>query len=73
MRYQVKLISREKLAAEIALFRVEKPQGFQFLPGQYCLVSVPPMGFQDDRGLRRPLSIASSPLEKEPLVRDETE
>jgi len=67
MSYQVKLISREKLTAEIALFRVEKPQGFQFLPGQYCLVSVPPTGFQDDRGLRRPLSIASSPLEKELL------
>jgi len=67
MGYQVKLISRERLAAEIALFHLEKPQGLQFLAGQSCLVSVPPLGFQDDRGLRRPLSIASSPLEKELL------
>jgi len=67
MAFQTKLVSREKMASEIALFRVEKPQGFQFQPGQYCLVTVPAMGFEDERGLRRPLSIASSPLESELL------
>jgi ferredoxin-NADP reductase len=67
MDYQAKFIGREKLAAEVTVFHIEKPEGFQFLAGQYCLVSVPDMGFQDDRGLRRPFSICSSPLEKELL------
>ena len=67
MDYTAKFIGREKLAAEVTLFHIEKPEGFQFLAGQYCLVSVPDMGFQDDRGLRRPFSISSSPLEKELL------
>ncbi len=67
MDYQAKFIGREKLASEVTVFHIEKPEGFRFLAGQYCLVSVPDMGFQDDRGLRRPLSISSSPLEKELL------
>ena len=37
------------------------------MPGQWCFISVPDLGFQDERGLKRPLSIASSPLEKELL------
>ncbi len=64
MGYNAKMIGREKLAANVAVFRLEKPQGFRFLAGQYCLLSVPDLGFRDDRGLRRPLSIASSPLER---------
>jgi ferredoxin-NADP reductase len=67
MEYAAKFVGRQKLAADVTLFRVEKPEGFQFLAGQYCLLSVPDMGFRDDRGLRRPFSIASSPLEKDLL------
>jgi ferredoxin-NADP reductase len=67
MNYTAKFIGREKLAAEVTLFRIEKPEGFRFLAGQYCLVSVPDIGFQDDRGLRRTFSISSSPLDKELL------
>lgn len=67
MDYKAKFIGREKLAAEVTVFHIEKPEGFRFLAGQYCLVSVPDIGFQDDRGLRRPFSISSSPLEKELL------
>ena len=67
MDYKAKFIGREKLAAEVTVFHIEKPDGFRFLAGQYCLISVPDMGFQDDRGLRRPFSISSSPLEKELL------
>lgn len=67
MDYKATFIGREKLAAEVTVFHIEKPDGFRFLAGQYCLVSVPDMGFQDDRGLRRPFSIGSSPLEKELL------
>ena len=67
MAFRAKLISRDRLAADVCVFRLEKPEGFRFLAGQYCLFSVPDMGFQDDRGLRRPFSIASSPLERELL------
>jgi len=65
MDREVKLIGRERLAGDVAIFRFEKPGDFHFLAGQWCFVSVPPAGYQDERGLRRPLSIASSPLEKE--------
>ncbi len=67
MDYQAKFIGREKLANEVTVLHIEKPEGFRFLAGQYCLVSVPDIGFQDDRGLRRAFSIGSSPLEKELL------
>ena len=65
MAFRAKLISRERLAADVCVFRLEKPEGFRFLAGQYSVLSVPDAGFRDDRGLRRALSIASSPLEKE--------
>jgi ferredoxin-NADP reductase len=67
MDYKATFIGREKLAAEVTVFHIEKPEGFRFLAGQYCLVSVPDIGFQDNRGLRRPFSISSSPLEEELL------
>jgi len=67
MDYQAKLIDRERLAGGVAVLRFEKPDGFQFTAGQWCLLTVPAAGLVDDRGLRRPLSIASSPLEKELL------
>ena len=65
MNYEAKLLSRERLTGDVAIFRFEKPEGFQFSAGQWCFLSVPPIGHQDDKGLRRPLSIASSPLEEE--------
>ena len=65
MNYEAKFLGREKLAGDVAIFRFEKPEGFRFTAGQWCFLSVPPSGHQDDKGLRRPLSIASSPLEKE--------
>jgi ferredoxin-NADP reductase len=65
MDYEVKLKGRERLAGDVAVFRFEKPEGFGFIAGQWCFLSVPPSGHEDDRGLRRPLSIASSPTEKD--------
>ena len=46
-------------------FLFEKPEGFEFRAGQFCLINVPDIGFRDEGGLRKPLSIASSPIEKE--------
>jgi ferredoxin-NADP reductase len=67
MDYHAKFVDRKGLAGDVSIFRFEKPEGFQFVAGQWCFLSVPPVGFEDNRGLRRPLSIASSPLEKELL------
>ena len=67
MNYNAEFLGLEKLAAGIVSFRLEKPEGFSYRAGQYCLLTVPDIGYQDERGLRRPLSIASSPLEKELL------
>ena len=67
MNYEAKLIGREELGGGMAIFRFEKPEGFRFSAGQWCFISVPAGGLEDDRGLRRPLSIASSPLEKDLL------
>jgi ferredoxin-NADP reductase len=65
MNYEARFLSRERLAGDVAVFRFGKPEGFNFSAGQWCFVSVPPAGHEDDRGLRRPLSIASSPMEEE--------
>jgi ferredoxin-NADP reductase len=58
------MLDREIMAGQMMAFRVTRPEGFNFLAGQFCLITVPDTGFQDAAGLRRPLSIASSPLEK---------
>jgi ferredoxin-NADP reductase len=65
MAYSSKLLERTKLAGDVAVVRLEKPEGFEFIAGQWCFMGLPDLGFQDERGLRRPFSIASSPLDKE--------
>jgi len=67
MAYSSKLLERTKLAGDVAVLRLEKPEGFTFMAGQWCFVTAPDMGVQDERGLKRPLSIASSPLESDLL------
>jgi len=67
MHYAVKLISSEEIAKDIMVFQFEKPAGYRFTAGQFCFLNLPDMGFNDERGLRRHLSIASSPLENELL------
>lgn len=67
MNYAVKLISSGEIAKDIMAFQFEKPAGYQFTAGQFCFLNLPDMGFDDERGLRRHLSIASSPLENELL------
>lgn len=67
MDFKTAFVGREIVGPEIILFHVEKPQDFTFLAGQWCFLTVPNIGFQDERGLRRAFSIASSPLEKDLL------
>ena len=67
MNYNAKLVTRQVIAEDILAFYLEKPKGFEFRAGQFCFLNVPDIGIHDERGLRRHLSIASSPLEKELL------
>jgi ferredoxin-NADP reductase len=65
MRYASKLLDREIIAGEIMLLRFQKPEGFGFVAGQFCFMVTPDLGYHDQESLRRPFSIASSPLENE--------
>jgi ferredoxin-NADP reductase len=67
MNYTAKFVNRERIGVDLMLVRLKKPEGFEFLAGQFCSITVPDMGFNDERGLRRAFSIASSPLEKDLL------
>ena len=63
MTYPATLLERTEAAQGIWTYRLERPEGFSFRAGQWCFLNLPDMGLQDERGLRRPLSIASSPGE----------
>jgi ferredoxin-NADP reductase len=67
MVYDTKLIDRKIVAEDTMALSFEKPEGYEFQAGQYCFLNMPDKGFNDKRGLRRHLTIASSPLEKELL------
>ncbi|HVN96650.1 MAG TPA: FAD-dependent oxidoreductase [Syntrophorhabdaceae bacterium] len=67
MNYETQFTERQMVGREIMLFFVRKPENYQFQAGQYSLLTVPNLGFKDDRGLKRAFSIASSPLEKDLL------
>lgn len=64
MTHTVRLLERTEAAAGIWTYRLERPAGFRFRPGQWCFLNLPDLGIQDERGLRRHLSIASSPREE---------
>ena len=65
MSHTARLIDRKVIAEETLSFLFERPRGFEFRAGQFCLLGLPDIGFMDERGLRKPLSIASSPLDNE--------
>ena len=63
-RFDTKIASVTKASPRVKIFKIEMPDGFDFVPGQFVKVSVP--GFENENGLpiKRPYSIASSPLKK---------
>lgn len=65
MQYEVKLLDKAMVSADILVFKCQKPDGFRFRAGQFCFLNLPDIGFGDERGLRRHLTIASSPLEED--------
>jgi len=67
MNYDTKLLDRKMISADIMAISLEKPERYEFRAGQFCFLNLQDRGIQDERGLRRHLSIASSPYEKELL------
>ena len=67
MKYTAKVLGREAKAGQLMVLRLERPAGFDYKAGQFCFVNAPDIGLSDAGGLRRPLSLATSPLEKDLL------
>ena len=53
---EVSIIDRQDQTEDLTLMWIEKPEGYQFKPGQYCTIG--------HDGVERAYSIASSPHEK---------
>jgi ferredoxin-NADP reductase len=67
MQIVSRLTERREIAGELVAFRLEKPAGYEFCAGQFCFIEVPDLGMRDEQGLRKHLSIASSPTERDLL------
>ena len=65
MIYEVRFIAKTLFTEKILTFQCEKPEPYEFSAGQYCFMSLPEKGMLDERGLRRHLSITSSPSDNE--------
>lgn len=61
--HRVKLLRREEVAEGTVAFYFEKPQGFQFTPGQFLRFSLIDPPETDEEGDSRTFSIASAPSE----------
>jgi CDP-4-dehydro-6-deoxyglucose reductase len=59
MLYSVRVVENRKEARDIHVIKVERPEGFEFLPGQFSILS--------PNGTKRAYSIANCPEEKEYL------
>ena len=45
MRFETRLFHNDMLGNAIIVFRVEKPEGFQFQAGQFCAIALQSIGF----------------------------
>ena len=64
--YKIKLVRKEEVAEGTMAFCFEKPDGFDFIAGQYMTVTLINPPETDDEGNSRFFSIASAPYEKRP-------
>ncbi len=55
-QYIVKILSKETITHDVNRYRIEKPDGYKFIPGQATEVSINKQGLQDER---RPFTFTS--------------
>jgi ferredoxin-NADP reductase len=70
--YNIKLIRQEEVAEGTSAFYFEKPDGFQFKPGQFLRFTLIDAPETDDEGTGRNFSIASAPHEPELMIATRT-
>lgn len=51
--YQTRLLDRTEAAQGIWTYRLTRPEGFTFRPGQWCFLNLPDIGLQDVSKLAR--------------------
>lgn len=61
--YTLKLLNRQDVANQTVVFTFEKPQGFNFIPGQYGGFTLIDPPIKDPTGLTRRFSLLSTPDE----------
>ncbi len=66
--YKVKLLKKQPVAARTLAFYLERPQGFEFLPGQNIDVGLIDHEIADPNDSARAFSIASAPHEEHLLI-----
>lgn len=59
-----KLQGAKKETETVKTFYFEKPDGFEYLPGQYAYIKLPKLLIDDARGNVRHFTLSSSPTEK---------
>jgi len=70
--YKIKLIRQEEVAVGTSAFYFEKPEGFQFKPGQFLRFTHFDAPETDDEGNARNFSIASAPHEPQLMIATRT-
>ncbi|WP_163529704.1 FAD-dependent oxidoreductase [Halobacillus ihumii] len=63
--YSMKLLKKQKIANDTMAFHWEKPEGFEFIAGQYCKVTLVDPHKTDDQGNERAFSLVHAPYEKD--------
>lgn len=61
--FSVKVLEKFEVAEKTMAIKLEKPEDFSFVAGQYSILSVPKLTEVDPKGANRCMSIASAPFE----------
>ena len=64
MEFKISLQESRKEALNTKTFIFSRPQGFDYLAGQYVYLTLPYLNFPDERGDTRHFTLSSSPTEK---------
>jgi len=65
MAHRARLRRRGEEAQGILVAALDRPEAFRFQAGQWCFLTLPDLGLHDERGLRRHLSLASAPEDRD--------
>jgi glycine betaine catabolism B len=67
-KYQVPLLDKKKISEDTFEFHFIKPDDFQYIAGQYVIVTIPSLIEKDLKNARHSFTLASSPMEKDLMI-----